>query len=72
MTTFTNDELYEIEKVFDCIASNIVSKNKVAFLTIAENNEKKEIVKKILDEDLNTFNMFIEISAKAKLMRKND
>lgn len=72
MTTFTNDELYEIEKVFDCIASNIVSKNKVTFLTIAENNEKKEIVKKILDEDLNTFNMFIEISAKAKLMRKND
>ena len=61
MTNFTNDELYEIEKVFDCVVSNIVSKNKVAFLTIADNHNEEEFVKKILDEDLNTFNMFREI-----------
>ena len=68
--TFTKEELYEIEKVFDCVARNIISKNKVHFLTLCSNNEQKDFVKKILDEDLNTFNTFREISAKAKILRE--
>ena len=73
MTSFTKEELYEIEKVFDNITSNHIARfaEIVCKLQRYDNEVKvKELLDKLFTESVDCFDLYRTISAKAKLLRE--
>ena len=72
---FTKQELFEIEKVFDILASKIPSEKRVDLINMlsrmsVNTESSKEFINKLLDEDVSAYSLYREISAKAQNLRE--
>jgi hypothetical protein len=70
---FSKDELYEIEKVFDCVAVQVCSNNARQLMSLSKYDKNSKQISKhihnIITESINAYDMCRTISAKAKSLR---
>ena len=69
MTQFTKKELQEIEKSFDILIAMHLNKSSKLLTSISQIKGTEDIITKLLDEFVSTFDAYRMISTKSNVMQ---